>query len=173
MGNLSLSKSKKGSSFIDIFFVAIMLIILAVTVVTGYFIFNQFNDNVQASDDFSAQAKTVSAANAGNFLAVFDKFFLFGIIGLTIGLIVGATLLNTHPAFFLGAVILLGFLVFFAAVMSNTYEDFANDPTISTYADDFVILPWVFENLPKIFVVVGILMLVALFAKLRGGAEAL
>lgn len=173
MGNISLRRSKKGSSFIDIFFVAIMFIILAVTVVTGYFIFNEFNDSVQASDDFSAEAKTVSASNAGNFLEVFDKFFLFAIIGLSIGLIVGATLLNTHPAFFLGAVILLGFLVFFAAIMSNTYEDFANDPTISDYADDFIILPWVFLNFPKIFVVIGILMLVALFAKLRGGADAL
>jgi hypothetical protein len=166
-------RSKKGSSFFDVFFIGIVFLILAVTVVVGYHILSEFNDNVQASGDFNAEAKAVSASNKTNFLEVFDKFFLVGIIGLGIGLIVGATLLNTHPSFFLGAIVLLGFLVFFAGVMSNTYEDFANDPTITDASDDFIILPWVFDNYPKILVVIGIFMLVGLFAKLRGGSDAL
>ena len=162
--------NRKGS-MTDVVVAGILLLSLAGTAVVAYVITSDINADIQASDDFGALPKEVSANTKTSYLKFADNIFLVAIIVLGIGAFVSASLLNTHPFFFLGAIIIMAVIVTTAAAMSNAYEEFANEPSIEPYASDFVILPFIFLNYPKIMVGLGVLLMIGLYAKTRGGGE--
>lgn len=162
-----MKRNKKGS-ISDGAVIAIMLFGLALTIIVSYVIISDVNDAVQASDTFDATAKNVSSGLKTGFLEMADGFILVALIALGIGVFVSASLLNTHPFFFIAGVVVMGIVVTIGAVLSNAYEEFASDPAISSYANDFTILPFIFQNYPFIMVGLGALLIIGLFAKNRG-----
>lgn len=162
--------NKKGS-MVDVVVVGILLLALSGTAIVGYVIASDINDEIQASEDFSAISKEVSENNKTSYLNFADNIFLIAIIALAIGAFVSATLLNTHPFFFLGAIIIMAVIVSAGAAMSNAFEEFSTDPSIEPYSSDFVVLPFIFAHYPKIMVGLGVLLMIGLFAKSRSGGE--
>lgn len=162
--------NNKGS-VVDAAIVGILLFALAIIAVVAHVISSDINAEIQASDDFDALPKEVSANLSTSFLSFADKFFLVAIIALGVSSFVAASMLNTHPFFFIGAIVTMGIIVTAGAALSNAYEDFATTDGIDVYADDFVILPMIFNNYAQIMVVLGILLMIGVFAKTRSGAE--
>lgn len=160
--------NKRGVTILDVMLILIFMFILAITIIVSYQISHDYNESMQETPGVSELSKNISATNKADFLAVFDKLFLVVFVGLALSCFVGATMLNTHPVIFVISIFLLAGMVFLSAVLSNVYEDTANDAQLANQADDFVIIPFLFENYPKIAAIFGILVIIGLFAKLRG-----
>ena len=161
--------NKKGSSVTDVFLIIIVLFAFGMVSLISYVMFTEYNDNYQARTGVSTEAKAMIQENKDDFVGVTDGLTLFIVVGLTIALIAGATMVNTHPAFFIVALIVTAIAIFFGAVYSNAYETFVADPTVAAVEGEYTILPTIMGNLPIIIAVIAFLVAVTLYSRSQGG----
>lgn len=161
--------NKKGSSVSDVILVIVFLLAFGITSVLAYLVYNGFNDDYQARDEISDTSKAMIQDNKDKYVGVFDGIVLLSVIGLTIALLIGASMIQTHPAFFIVALVVTSVAVLLAAVYSNVYEEFASDTTISAVESEFTILPVVMDKLPIIVTVIALLVALVLYSRTRGG----
>jgi len=158
---------KKGASTADLLFLIIVLFALAVGSIFIYKIFDDTNDKIQTQDGLRPEVKSGIDEQVNKFPTIFDNIFLIIVVGLGIALFVCAFFLNSHPVFFIFAVILLILAVIIAAIIANTYEEVVSNSTIASAESQFTIIPYVFNNFTMIIAGLGVLLLVGLFAKSR------
>lgn len=158
--------NNKGSSIVDVLFIVVMLLALGISVLVLNNIFSEANDKLQVSN-LGTDAKQFSADQTADFPNVFDKFFLVIFAGLSISLFVGAFMLQTHPLFFIFTVIILAFFVMVAAVLGNVYEEVVVTPEFSAAESNYLIIPFVMNNLTFLTMGLGLTLLIGLFAKSR------
>lgn len=158
--------NKRGSSVLDFIFIVAILLSFGMVAVFGWQIWSSFDDTVQSSD-FGTQSKEISTGINDKFVKTWDTVALVTLILFVIGTLVAGFLLDTHPAFFIIGFILSAFVILIAAILGNVYSEFAAEGSISAYSSDFVIIPFIFENIVAILVGMVALLLIALYAKNR------
>jgi hypothetical protein len=72
-----------------------------------------------------------------------------------------------EPAFYSIFVLMLLFGLVGAAVFSNAYEKLSESSHLSTSATSFPIQNYVMNNLPPIFVIIGLVAIAIIYAKIR------
>lgn len=162
--------NRKGSVS-DMIFLGVFIFSFALIGVLGYVIWGNFNDKIQPNDSVSDSAKEFSQSYNTDLLHTLDNMALIAFIGASLGLVISAFMLGSHPGFFIVAIIVLAVGVLLAAQLSNVYEEFSAQENISDYADDFTILPFLFDNYPKILLVLGFLLMIAVYAKTQSVGE--
>ncbi len=108
---------------------------------------------------------------AAETLNVLDAGILFLMIGMGAALVIGAALIKTHPAFFLVSIIILGVLVVVSPAMTNAFMGFATSDALTDDATEYSLSTYAISNFPIYVVVVGVLIIIALYA-FGGGREA-
>lgn len=159
--------NNKGSSIADLLFIIIILFTLAVGSIFLYKIFDSTSEGIAQIDSIDQDIRDGITEQKNTFPKVFDNIFLIIVVGLGISLFIGAFFLNSHPVFFIFAVILLIIAVIISAIIANTYEEIAANTTIASAESQFTIIPYVFNNFTMIIAGLGVLLLVGLFAKSR------
>jgi ethanolamine transporter EutH len=108
-------------------------------------------------------------------LEVFNAMIIAAVVFIGIAAIALASQIRTHPSFSLISLFLLTIFVCISAWLANAYYEFQQASQFSVAAnalDNFVIIN---NNLPIIVAVLGIMVIIALYAKPweRGGATSL
>lgn len=159
-------KNKKG--FIgDVPFIIAMLFLFAIVVFVGYKVFGDYNDKWQAGSA-DANAKQLVQDGKDRYVSLFDGIFMFVFAGLCIALFISLTQIGTRPEFFFITLILLVILIGVGALLSNTMEEVTTSSELSSEASEFSFIPFFFENLPIMVLLLGAIFLIGSYLKLRG-----
>ena len=149
----------------DGFFLIVAFFAIAIIFIMMYVIVSKFNDNFQASSIVSSGAKSISSSLTGKYANLFDKMFLFIVIGLGFAVIAGAWFINSHPALFWISVQILAFTIWMGALFANIFTEISTHEEISAYADDFLYTTFIFKNFVIVITIFVLLIAVALYAK--------
>lgn len=150
----TLGTNKKGS-IIDIVFIAIGLLVFAITVLFGFKIVSEWNDNIAANPNIPIEAKVSTDRLMDTYSGTIDRSFLFLAVGLAIGAFILASLVRVHPIFLPFFFIALVFVIFFSAVFSNIYQGMAENAALSAQADQLIFISNILTFLPFIVGIFG------------------
>ncbi len=166
--------NKKGA-ITDIFIFIVMAV--ALVLVVGVFLFgaNEIKDTLEASPgllspelNLSDAAKdTVSVVVDGMDEAKMGTFIL--IFGMFLSIIVTSFLVRVHPLFFFIYLFVTIIAVIMAVPISNFYETFLTDPTLSVTFAGFTASNFILLNLPIWVTVVGLVGAMFLLINMNRG----
>lgn len=155
-------RSKKGS-LQDIFFAVGALLFFAIVVLFGFKISTEINNQVQSLDIIPDIAKQNSAELLNHYNTTVDNSALMVTVFTAITILILAAMVRIHPIFIPIYFIGLGFLIFFAGVASNIYQEMASNPQLILQADQLVLITNILTFLPMIIAVIGTLLMVVMF----------
>lgn len=161
------SKRKKGNVFLETIIVIVLLLGMGLVGLIAHNIFGQLNDAIQ--EDTTLQNKTKEDVDSlynrnDNFL---DGIMLLLFILLWAMVILSSFLIDSHPAFFIFTIILVGILLFIGAILANTWEEIASTSEFGATATDLPITNFILSNLGIHALVIGFIVSIILFAKVR------
>lgn len=159
-------RNKKGSIG-DLFFILLVITVTGIVFITGWMAMSKVNDKFQAGDQLSQSGKDIMQDSSDNYVASLDGVFLTLFIAMYLGSILLAFNIDAHPAFFFLSIIIFAVLVLITAVMANAFWEFTNNAEVISYASDFTIIPFIFNNLVQVFIVMGFGLAGVIFAKVR------
>lgn len=146
-------KTNKKGSFADIFYLAVFTFLLAIVLSVGWLITSSLNDEWKTQTNLGTQSIDIMQNYNDNYVATFDNLFLAVFIGLYIGALVLAYNIDTSPIYFFLALFLMGVIVLVTGSFANAFDTFSENAALTTYVDDFTIIPFVMGRMVEIFVV--------------------
>lgn len=161
--------SKKGS-VLDILWMAIIMLSFAMVVLICFKVYDALDDEFQVHPDIGATERSMSRQVRSIFPGVLDNSFLFLNIGLALVALFMATMVRFHPVFFVMFILVLAFIIFFAAIFANIYDEIATDPELVDLADELTFINLIMVNLPIIVGVLGTLISIVMY-KVRSANE--
>lgn len=158
----SLVRSKRGGVE-DLVLIIVVLTVFSIMTLLAYKINYEFDAEVQANADIDTDAKTASTKMLSMYPGVMDNTFLFLLIAMSIGAFILAALVRIHPMFIPIFLLAWGFIVFFAGIFSNVYQEMAANSQLATQANNLVVITNIMIYLPKIVGVVGIILMIIMY----------
>jgi len=162
-------KCKRGNAIIDSIFFIVVMVIFGLVVLIGYQLFGDLNTDIQANSDLSNTSKQSSADLYARYPSFFDGLFLFLMILLWGFVLVASFMIDSHPIFFVFAIILLVFVLLIGGSLSNFWDEISGDDGFSTEANSFPITDWILSNIIIVVLIVGFSVIIALYGKSRIG----
>jgi hypothetical protein len=162
-------KLNKKGSIQDVLLIMVVLLVFSMMLLFGFKITNAVNTQIQASTMFEANGKAAANTLTSYYPGVLDKSFLFLCIGLSIVVLILASMVRVHPIFIPIFLIGLIFLTFLSGVFSNIYQTMAADPSFATEAAQLVMINKVMTMLPWFVAIIGVLLCIVMY---RGYSEA-
>lgn len=155
-------KKAQISSFL---YIGATLFLFMLAIVFGYYISGQMNEVVNTEAIFAGTPRTMYGEYYGDYVSVFDKSFLFVIVGLVISTIISAFFIRSHPIFFAASCLLLIIFGVVFAIFGQTFLQLTTNTTLNASANNFTILPYIADNFVIILVILAFAALAVLFAK--------
>jgi len=106
-----------------------------------------------------------------NAFGVLDYVFMITAFGFGIATILLAFQIDTHPAFFFISLFITIISLILSPIFSNVFGIIAKNPTFSAAAESFPFIRQVMQNLPIFILVIGSMVSIVLFAKIRSGGS--
>lgn len=144
--------NRKGN-ILDFFFIMPILFLIGVVILISFIIIN-IASNVGVFQD-TPDANTI-VQSARNTILSADNIMLFVVVGLSLFVIISASMVNNNPAFFIVSFILLCIAITVAAVISNSFWNFWNQDTILSAAQSFPKIRFIMDKLPFYVLFMGI-----------------
>lgn len=146
-------------------FVVVLVFITMITVLIGNKVLTEFKGNINQTDILN-QTYFESGEDA---LSVFNIGIIFIFVMGIIGAVILAFYIRTHPVFIAVSLIILVVMVAIVApIINNMYFEFAEHSEISATASPYNYATILFQNLPLFTAIGAILVMVALYGKLKG-----
>lgn len=154
----------KGQVGLEVATFIVVIIIFGITAVVMANIIKPIDTAIQNAN-VSQTAKDISSTSTGKFLRSTNSLAPIVIMFFWIAGILSAFLIDSHPAFMVISIILMVFIVIFAAIMANAYDDVTNvlDRT------DYGLTTYINQHLVIISLFMAASIIIVMFAK-RGGA---
>ena len=136
----------------------------------GYKVMFGLNEGIQ-STDLSDTAKTSVQWASDNYISTFDGIFLalavFGLLAIAIT----AFYIDTHPVFFVVAILVFGLLSLVWAVFGNAYQEVAGSQDLAGIADQFTNMSFIMQYFPFYMLVVGFIVAIVLYSKIQSAGR--
>lgn len=156
------SKSKKGNAPVEVIFIFIILIIFSIIVFFGYKSLSDINNNLQSSNALNNQSKQMLQSSTNAYPKVMDNAVFFILIILSIFAIAFAFMVDTSPVFFFITILLLVIGAFAIVLIANSSINIMDATGVSL---NFPKTTWIFHHLLEVFLIIGMLIAGALYAK--------
>ena len=163
----SSSKNKRANAVTDSLTVLTVMFVFGILSIVGYMVFDDLNAGVQSDPNLGSTAKGISSDLYDRYPATLDGAFLTAFVLMVIFAIVSVFVIDTHPIYFILAVVLLIAVFVVGGFLANAFNDIVTTPGISEYANEFTATGFIMGNLIQVILGVVMVMLVALFAKFR------
>lgn len=163
----SSGRNKRGNAITDSLTVLTVMFVFGILSVVGYMVFDDLNSTLQDDPNMGATAKGISSGLYDKYPATLDGAFLTAFVLMVIFAIVSVFVIDTHPIYFILAVVLLIAVFTIGGFLANAYDDIMTEPDLAVYANDFTATGFIMGNLMQVILGVVMVMLVALFAKFR------
>jgi len=154
---------------LDLIVVVIVVLTFSICTFFGLTILTAFRNTM---DTMNASTQTQTILNTTDTtLKNFDYAFVFLFFGLIVAVIIGAFTIKVHPALFFVSIFVLTFIVILSGQFYNIFYEFTIASELQTAASNFTLMENIWENMPLIIMVTGIVVIIVLYAKIRGGEE--
>ncbi len=143
-----------------IIFVVVMFIMISHSIL---------KDFQEGSGDTLIDTDTAKQINQSGFRAItaLDNAVIFMIIALFLFAVISSFFIRTHPVVFVGAIGALIIAVILAVIFSNVYDEVADAGSFSDFESDYTNIPFVLNNFPLFVLIMGALIILAIYAKER------
>lgn len=153
-------RSRKKGTIIDMLPFGILLLVAGITVVLSMYILQQIKT------PFSDAGLNITYVDQGiSGLDVFNSGFLLLVFGFGAAAILGAFLIDTHPAFFTVSFLIWVIMILIGTVFTNMFDQFRQQAELSSAIGRFDMLTLVMLNMPLLMVVMGAIVMIVLFSK--------
>lgn len=166
--SLSLT-GKKGNAVLDGILVLIVIFVFSIVIIGGNYVAKTINTDIQSDGDIQEITKDEISDLSSGYSGFFDNLFIFMLVLLTGFVVVASFVVDSHPLFFIFAIVLLVSLFFIAGGVSNAYEDIANTDGFENTSNDFPKTYFVMTHLVETLILITGLILLALYGKSRSG----
>lgn len=156
-------------SVLDFIPIVVVLLVFSITTMLGVYLLSEFDTATDGYLDTDAGDLAINNTNAA--LIGFDYLFIFILLGLAVGVLIGAFFIRTHPVFFFVSLFSLVGVLTLTAQFSNVFYAFATSPPIDTVSGSFTYMEAVWANMPTIIMILGILLIIVMYSKFRGGDQ--
>lgn len=163
---MKLFKTKKGS-ILDLLFIVVGLLGMAIIAILITFLLTKINDHVQTNIIFSTAARTASTTMTNGFPATMNFGIIFVFICLSLISCVLAALIPVHPIFLVFYIIEYVVVVWISAAISNTYQMFIESATLVDIAPSFMFVTFLFHYMPFFIALIGIILASVMY-KVKG-----
>lgn len=111
-----------------------------------------------------------NAADQGlNLIRMFDGFGVFLLFVMAFVIIVSSAMIKTHPIFVVPAMLLMVLEIIVAGFLADSYYTIVTaTPQLAAAAENFPYTLYVFQNLPKITLIISLLATIAAYGKIPG-----
>ena len=157
----------------DIGMYTVILFSVAIGLLAVYYVFTEINTTWQNNDALPDVSKNMMSNFKDRYVAIWDSFYLFIVIGFLIVLVIMGFALRSHPVFAMLSLILLVIFGVIAVFFTNAYHKFASSPQFSALAQEFTMMNYLMLKLPHVIVVLSIVFIIVLFAKTKNPGVAL
>lgn len=156
---LTLGFKKRGSIFLDMIVIVVILFVVAIIFGAAYYIkteayipiMEEFNES---GDTQSAEILEISYDRSDQ---LYDGILVFFIIGLFVVSWISAFILDAHPIFAVIILLLCGGVLFVGMLLTNTYEQLATEGAFTVLRTNFPLSYYVFSH----WLIVGIVYLMS------------
>jgi hypothetical protein len=162
-------ENKKANVISDTLLPIIVLTVVGISAVFAKMALSDFRTEMEADPTFQPEAKAQLQQSDNTYAPLMDGLFIFVLAGLWIAAIVFSFRIDTHPIFMVLSIILLAFILFVGAILSNTYQEISTEPDLLAAHDEFPMMNFVFDNFLIIILAIAFSIFLALFAKARFG----
>lgn len=124
-----------------------------------------FNDAIQADDTFTDSIKSDVQYRSGEYASVWDNVIFLTFIALWLVALMASFLINTHPVFYVIAILSFVFVVIIGGVLAIFIDDIVNDAELSPYTEGFPKTLFIVENLVAVLFGVALTIGLILYGK--------
>lgn len=163
----SVFSDRKGNAITDTALVAVILIVMFIVCLFGYFTFTNINSDLQADLDMGNESKAIAQDINDRMPSTWDAIIVTALIFFWILVIVASFMIDSHPIFFAISIIILIFVLIAVGLIGNSYEELAADATISAYTASFPMSHWIFTHYLPVIIGVAFSILAVLYMKNR------
>lgn len=156
-------KSSKGT-ILDMSEALIILFIAAITLFVVFFILDAVVTPMN-----EAGMNTTYIEDGQEALQIFDYMMPLILAGLMFAIIISATMIDTHPAMFAFTIILFVVILILYMVIGNVFYEFSHVDDMATTSAALPYTQLIFDNILLIGFVMGLVVLIALYAKYKSG----
>jgi len=164
-------KYKKGNVVLSIIIIAIVVFTLTLSTMLLQEPLQDIKNEFVDDPENSEEAKAIFTAQQDNYQSAWDGFIIFIFAFLWIFGIVSAFFIDSHPFFFVLAILMLIAAFYVVMLLANEYTIITTeDENLSSFAqNDYPLSTWIIEHLFEVMAVMGFTFLVALYGKFRMG----
>ena len=160
-----MSNTKKGSLF-DLFLIMLIALGGIVSVIVVYTVVSAVKTNTSVVATFAATGTSTSYFDNGlTALRTFDygiALFIFTAGFVAVAL---ATMINTHPVFFFGSLLVLIIIVAVSAVLSNVIIDVVSQDALSAATNSFPISMMILGIYPTLMLVLAAIVSIVQYTR--------
>lgn len=168
---ISLFRRRKADLSIDTFIIPIVIIILFLLVAIIYIAVDSFMpDTIQMINEtqpVNSSAANMAASNYAKWPAMMDSAVVFLFVALWLAGLVTSFFIDTHPIFFIIAVLFLGAMLIVMVFIDTSIKFLAEDTMFDVVKTGLPMSYWLATHSLIVFVFVGMTIGIALFAKSR------
>lgn len=162
----------KTASARDILVLSVVMFALALAVFILYFGFNTAVTSMKANTVINSSNATVEALNNAQSISErWDYMLAMLFIGLSLVTIILAWVVGGHPLFMFFYFVIVAFAVIFATILGNVWESVTSIAVFGVTLASFPIMNHIVSYMPIYIAAVGIMGLIAMFAKPLIGGE--
>ena len=158
--------NKKGSAK-DMMFVLVAIFLFAFITMLMMGVYSSYTESLEGHETFNNTVNNAVEESAMTTLNAFDYIFMFFILGLIIMVIASTFTIRTHPLFFFVSLLLLIITVIIGGVFSQVFETSAEADIMQEGVNEYSVIPFVMDHLPTIILMVGVILVVILYAKTK------
>lgn len=159
---MKLKKFNKKGNIVDIIYISVFLFVFALVLVLSKSIMTDFNDSNMFHSD---TAKEVFSENYNDYDGLFNSIFLMVVIGMSIGIVVSAFFINTHPLFYFVAIFIFAISMMISAIFSNTFSEITSDSILSASISGLPFVSHILAYFPYFMLIISIMIAILLYAK--------
>lgn len=165
---------KMKGNLADMIFLTVIFLAFCISSVLAYVIWSSMTGPItdaltQANGGTLAAGSAIAITQTTQTLLMFDQLFIFMIIGSFIAIIISSFFLSTHPIFFITSFLAWIFSFVIYAILGNVFYEFITANGISSVASSFPLMTSFWANVPTIALAMSVVLLVVLYARIRGG----
>ncbi len=162
-------RNKKGNVN-DIIFTGVILFTILIGIVVFFPVWDDVARSFNDSDTINQAAKDQLAPDINNLPNAINNLYVLVFFGAFASIIALAFVIRSNMMFVILAITVLAIFMFLTAVFSNIYQEtVADDPRINAYVlEHFALSNHLLENYPLYVFIMGILILITLYAKTTG-----
>jgi len=161
--------SKKANAVFDTLVIVFFLMAVFIASISLMPALNEVKDDIQTDESFHQNSKDLANDLTNEYNGFWDNTIVFMLALLWFFGIISAFFIDSHPVFFLIAIILLFVVFYVVALLANETVTLANEGENANYVQHYSKTLWIFEHLLEIAIIMSFSFAIVLYSKFRSG----